>query len=40
MDYLFLQDILCFLSLFRNANVFLHPVTDDIAPGYGNVVLR
>ncbi|XP_025096514.1 bromodomain-containing protein 8-like isoform X2 [Pomacea canaliculata] len=24
----------------KNANVFLHPVTDDIAPGYGNVVLR
>ena len=24
----------------RFANVFLHPVTDDIAPGYSSVVYR
>ncbi|KAK3597742.1 hypothetical protein CHS0354_006097 [Potamilus streckersoni] len=24
----------------KYANVFLHPVTDDIAPGYGSIVLR
>jgi hypothetical protein len=26
--------------IFRDASVFLHPVTNDIAPGYHNVVHR
>ena len=32
--------LILFSYFFRYANIFLHPVTEDIAPGYSNVVFR
>ena len=32
--------LILFSYFLRYANIFLHPVTEDIAPGYSNVVFR